>query len=209
MKTLLKNTSFFLFLLSLITSCSVSKEVVHVKDDRLDNLTEEDIFNITAQPKDFPLVMRRTTLIVRDLDTSLKLYRDAMGMEVIYDNKLPRPRKDGKEGMQTLRLVFLKATHKYYGVLGLMEYYYGEDIEEKPVRKEGFTAQNVVLLFNSQNIEEKLKSIKEIPGIEMVTEPKQVEYPSYGGGKPIRVKVSTFYDPDGFLVEFNELLDDL
>ena len=89
----------------------------------LDNLTEEDIFNITAQPKDFPLVMRRTTLIVRDLDTSLKLYRDAMGMEVIYDNKLPRPRKDGKEGMQTLRLVFLKATHKYYGVLGLMEYY--------------------------------------------------------------------------------------
>jgi len=34
-------------------------------------LTEEQLFNITAQPKDFPLVLRRTTLIVRDIKQSL------------------------------------------------------------------------------------------------------------------------------------------
>lgn len=32
-----------------------------------------------------PLDLRRTTLLVRDLEASLALYRDAMGMEVSYD----------------------------------------------------------------------------------------------------------------------------
>ncbi len=199
---------FFLFSLLLFISSCASKKVVQNQSSTAPALTEEQIFNITAQPKDFPLVLRRTTLIVRDLETSLKLYKDALGMKVIYDNQLKRPRKDGKEGEQTLRLVFLKATHEFYGVLGLLEYYYGEDIEEKAVRKEGFTAQNIVLLFNSHDVKKKFEEIKAIPGIEVFTAPKHVEYPGYDGGK-IKVLVSTFYDPDGFLVEFNELLDEI
>lgn len=199
---------FFLFSLLLFISSCASKKVVQNQSSNAPALTEEQIFNITAQPKDFPLVLRRTTLIVRDLETSLKLYKDALGMKVIYDNQLKRPRKDGKEGEQTLRLVFLKATHEFYGVLGLLEYYYGEDIEEKAVRKEGFTAQNIVLLFNSHDVKKKFEEIKAIPGIEVFTAPKHVEYPGYDGGK-IKVLVSTFYDPDGFLVEFNELLDEI
>lgn len=199
---------FFLFSLLLFISSCASKKVVQNQSSTAPALTEEQIFNITAQPKDFPLVLRRTTLIVRDIETSLKLYKDALGMKVIYDNQLKRPRKDGKEGEQTLRLVFLKATHEFYGVLGLLEYYYGEDIEEKAVRKEGFTAQNIVLLFNSHDVKKKFEEIKAIPGIEVFTAPKHVEYPGYDGGK-IKVLVSTFYDPDGFLVEFNELLDEI
>lgn len=196
---------FFLFILS---SCSTAKPVQKSSTNH-SQLTDEQIFNISAQPKDFPLVLRRTTLIVRDVETSLSLYRDALGMEVIYDNLLKRPRKDGKEGEQTLRLVFLKATHEFYGVLGLLEYYYGEDIEEKPVRKEGFTAQNIVLLFNSHDVKTKFTKIKQISGIEVVDELNYVEYPGYDGKSKIKVLVSTFYDPDGFLVEFNELLDDI
>lgn len=195
------------FILFVLSSCSTTK-VIQDTPAHHPELTDEQIFNITAQPKDFPLVLRRTTLIVRDIETSLALYRDALGMEVIYDNQLKRPRKDGKEGDQTLRLVFLKATHEFYGVLGLLEYHYGEDVEELPVRREGFTAQNIVLLFNSHDVKKKFETIKQIPGIEVFTEPEHVEYPGYDGGK-IRVLVSTFYDPDGFLVEFNELLDDI
>ena len=172
-------------------------------------MTEEQIFNITAEPKDFPLILRRTTLIVRDIETSLALYRDVIGMEVIYDNIIMRPRKDGKEGEQQLRLVFLKATQEYVGVLGLLEYYYGEEREEKPIRKEGFTAQNIVLLFNSQNVKEKFEKLKNIESIEILKEPGLTEYPSYDGKSKIRVLTSTFYDPDGFLVEFNQLLDSL
>ena len=32
-----------------------------------------------------PIDLRRTTLVVRDIDASLQFYRDALGMQVIYD----------------------------------------------------------------------------------------------------------------------------
>jgi len=34
-------------------------------------------------------------------------------------------------------------------------------------------------------------------------------YPSYDGADTIKVMVSKFYDPDGFIVEFNKLLTDI
>lgn len=174
-----------------------------VQDEKL--VAEGEI----EQPKDFPLVFRRTTLIVRDIEKSLELYRDAIGMEVIYDNLLKRPHPT-EEREQVLRLVFLKATNSFYGVLGLLEYdYENPDKVEKPIRREGFTAQNVVLLFNSSNQETQFKKIKKIPGIEILGEPTLVKYPSYDGKSFTRVMVSKFYDPDGFIVEFNKLLDNL
>ncbi|MEL7269766.1 MAG: VOC family protein [Bacteroidota bacterium] len=161
------------------------------------------------QPKDMPLVFRRTTLIVRDIEKSLMLYRDAIGMEVIYDNLIRRPHPE-EDREQVLRLVFLKATNSFYGVLGLLEYdYENKNKTDKPIRREGFTAQNVVLLFNSVNQEEQFKKIKEVPGIEIMGEPTLTEYPSYDGKSVTRVMVSKFYDPDGFIVEFNKLLDNL
>ena len=71
--------------------------------------TEEDLY------------LRRQTLIVRDIDKSLALYRDAIGMEVIYDQMIVRPHKT-EERMQEIRLVLLKATDDFIGVLGLVDY---------------------------------------------------------------------------------------
>ncbi|MDB4293034.1 glyoxalase/bleomycin resistance/dioxygenase family protein [Maribacter sp.] len=163
-----------------------------------------------VQPKDLPLIFRRTTLIVRNVDESLKLYRDAIGMEVIYDNLIKRPHPDAPEREQVLRLIFLKATTQFSGVLGLLEYDYESEFKvDKPVRKEGFTPQNIVLLFNSKNQAEQFEKIKKLPNIEIMGEPTLTEYPSYDGKKVTRVMVSKFYDADGFIVEFNKLLDDL
>ena len=55
--------------------------------------------------------LRRTTLVVRDIDKSLPLYRDALGMKVIYDEVI---------GGVT-RLVLLRANDDFVGVLGLMQ----------------------------------------------------------------------------------------
>ena len=167
----------------------------------------EDVLNEVFDPQEHPLVFRRTTLIVRDLKKSLALYRDAMGMVVIYDKILKRPHPT-KDGEQDIRLVFLKAVDEYYGVLGLMEYQYGEaDKLIEPVRKQGFAVQNSIMLFNTNALDEKFPIIERTPGVEIYKPPTLREYPSYDGKGTIRVKVSIFYDPDGFLVEFNEPLD--
>ncbi|MEO1486393.1 MAG: hypothetical protein AAFU57_11635, partial [Bacteroidota bacterium] len=152
----------------------------HSQDTEATNTQEKSSDDI-IQPKDMPLVFRRTTLIVRDIEKSLMLYRDAIGMEVIYDNLIRRPHPE-EDREQVLRLVFLKATNSFYGVLGLLEYdYENENKTDKPIRREGFTAQNVVLLFNSVNQEEQFKKIREVPGIEIMGEPTLTEYPSYDG----------------------------
>lgn len=205
-------TALLLFcgsILFLIHSCDLQSP--STKTTSSSTVQEPDISTDSSdlQPKDYPLAFRRTTLIVRDIEKALALYRDAIGMEIIYDNIIRRPHPT-EDRERVIRLIFLKAIHNFYGVLGLVDYEYDETHKvDKPIRKEGFTPQNVVLLFNTNDLESRFKKIKEVPGIEILSEPKLTEYPSYDGTEIIRVMVSKFYDADGFLVEFNQLLDDL
>jgi len=141
-KSIMKNLLLVLVVLTLLIGCKGDAESNTPTSDvtqNVEDLTKE------IQPKDFPLIFRRTTLIVRDIEKSLSLYRDAIGMEIIYDQVIrrPHPFKEGQE--QSLRLIFLKAADKFQGVLGLIDYEYGNsDKPNIPVRKEGFIAQNVV-----------------------------------------------------------------
>ena len=156
-----------------------------------------------------PLTLRRQTLIVRDIEKSLRLYRDAIGMEVIYDQIIRRPHRT-EDREQEIRLVFLKANNDFIGVLGLVDYEAGDPehpVHAKPVRKEGFTPGNSVLLFNTTELDERWPRIEAVEGVEIIGGPTYTEYPSYDGTSVIRVMVTRFYDPDGFLVEFNQPLD--
>ena len=174
------------------SSCATSsKEVSGIQGDIL---------------QEVPVIFRRTTLIVHDVEESMKLYRDAMGMEVIYDQVIKRPHPD-RDGEQHLRLVFLKATHDLVGVVGLIDYEYNNpDKVRKEAKREGFTPQNVVLLFNTNDLKNNIEKIRRVPGVKMFKEPGIRKYPSYDGSGVIEVLVSIFYDPDGFLVEYNQIL---
>ena len=171
---------------------------------------KEEASDPLAAAAEFPLTMRRTTLIVRDIEASLKLYRDGLGMEVIYDEEINRPHSS-EDREQRLRLIFLKASHDYVGVIGLIDYEYGypnHPAHTKPVRREGFTPGNAVLLFNTDSLEEKWPIIETAPGVEIISKPKLTEYPGYGGAGKIRVMVSKFYDADGYILEVNQILTD-
>lgn len=156
-----------------------------------------------------PLSLRRQTLIVRDMEASLALYRDAIGMEVIYDNIIRRPHKTD-DRQQEIRLVFLKANNEFIGVLGLVDYEHNNPdhpMHTKPQRKEGFTPGNSVTLFNTTELEKRWPMIAATPGVDVINGPTYTEYPSYDGTGIIRINVTRFYDPDGFLVEYNQPLD--
>ncbi|MEM9054931.1 MAG: VOC family protein, partial [Pseudomonadota bacterium] len=72
-----------------------------------------------------PLDLRRTTLVVKDIEKSLALYRDALGMTVEYDQELTSPGlapRYGADGQNRSRLVLLKANDSYIGMLGLWQF---------------------------------------------------------------------------------------
>jgi catechol 2,3-dioxygenase-like lactoylglutathione lyase family enzyme len=162
---------------------------------------EQPIFDVAKQD----LLFRRTTIIVRDIEKSLMLYRDALGMEVIYDQIL-------NAGDNEQRLIFLKTKEEYVGILALYALDYGNPDSERnqtPILRRGFVPQSNILIFNTDDLDGKWKRVIQVPGIEILREPSYREYPSYDGSGIIKVNVSIIYDPDGNMVELNQLLSSI
>lgn len=156
-----------------------------------------------------PIDLRRTTLIVKDMENSLRFYRDALGMRVVYDNiiRTPRDAPDDEAAKRSLRLVFVQANDDFVGIIGLIEY-------RKPVKQppaavpEAFSIGTNVLLFNARDLDATFARAKAVPGVEILEAPVRTSYPGYAGGPVIPVRVSILRDPDGFTVELNQLLVD-
>jgi len=70
-----------------------------------------------AADERIPIDLRRTTLVVRDLERSLHLYRDVLGLQPIYDHVIRTPREapTDQEADRSLRLVFLRANDDLSG----------------------------------------------------------------------------------------------
>ncbi|MFK7828783.1 MAG: VOC family protein [Congregibacter sp.] len=153
-----------------------------------------------------PLDLRRTTLVVRDLDQSLALYRDALGMRMAYENFIRTPREATTDDAadRSLHLAFLQANDDFIGVLGLLEY--RKPRKEQPRSELAFEPGTIVLVFNVQDLDERWGQVIAVPGVEVISEPEQTNYPSYDGQGVIPVMVSVIRDPDGFIIELNQLL---
>ncbi|MEM9529434.1 MAG: VOC family protein [Pseudomonadota bacterium] len=157
-----------------------------------------------------PIDLRRTTLVVRDIDASLKFYRDALGMKVIYDRDIRNPRDAASDEESTLarRLVFLRANDDYVGVLGLLQY----RKPRKPALHQGlepFTPGSSVLLFNAADLDSTFEKAASTLGVRVLSQPTLTTYPGYNGGPAIDVKVSVLTDPDGFVIELNQVMSEL
>ena len=150
--------SFFTILIVLFTNKAVFSDT-----------NQEPVFDVSKQE----IVFRRTTLIVRNIEASLKLYKDALGMEVVYDNILTS--RDGSKS----RLIFLKTKDEHVGILGLWELDYGSPLSDRrnlPVERKAFVPQGNIHLFNTNDLDKKWKRVIEVPGVEVYREPASVSY---------------------------------
>ena len=162
-----------------------------------------------AVEKANPLDLRRTTLVVRDIETSLAFYRDALGMTVEYDQELTSPglsMRAGADGANRSRLVLLKANDGFIGMLGLWQFLDQTEQDLAAPDAADFTPGEIVLLFNAENLEEVFPKAAAVSGVEVIGEPKLRAYPSPQGD--IEVMVSMLVDPDGHTVELNKLISD-
>ncbi len=152
-----------------------------------------------------PVDLRRTTLLVRDIDRSLPLYRDALGFKVIYDELIGGGvDADGRAQAPSVRLVLLRANDTFIGVLGLMQRL---NVVHPPVKGAVKPqAGEVILVINAKDLESRFERIRTTPGITIATAPERIEYPAAGGKGVIPVMFSALYDPDGYFIEINQLL---
>lgn len=167
-----------------------------------------------------PAVYRRTTLIVEDIDESLKIYRDVLGLEVFYDQKISRPSPTNPDEYQrSVRLVFLKSTDTYVGVLGLLQYMVPtQTAVDLPEYRRNSCASNChytekrpppgaqVQLFNVKDLPSVLDRLQATTKARVAFGPVPRQYPSYDGSEPLRTVSSGVIDPDGNFLEITELL---
>lgn len=155
-----------------------------------------------------PLDLRRTTLIVKDMEASLAFYRDALGMTVAYDQELTSPglvRAGAADKENSSRLVLLKANDGFIGMLGLWQFL-DQDQTVPAARSIDFSPGNIVLLFSSKTLDVTFPAAADVEGVAIVEPPHERRYPSDAGD--IVVMVSMLSDPDGHAVELNQILSD-
>lgn len=153
-----------------------------------------------------PTDIRRTTIIVRDIENSLKLYRDVMGLKVNYDTvvttsgvALPA----GEPGAKA-RLVLLNGNDPYIGWIGLMQWTTPKLPDPGPYPKR-MGPGGIVIVTNTDDVPGKCAAAAKVPGVTVTGAPREQVYPGRSGGPPIRVIGCNFFDPDGILVEMNQL----
>lgn len=156
-----------------------------------------------------PVDVRRTTLIVRDVDRSLAFYRDALGLKLVYDQVIVRPgRAEDPPGTERrMRLALLRANDSFVGVVGLLEYT-SPRLPDPPLVQARPGIGEVILVINARDLDQRFDRVRATPGVHVASEPQLTQYPSPDGKGTIPVRVSAVWDPDGYFIELNQLLGD-
>lgn len=162
-----------------------------------------------AQPvpesEKIPVDIRRTTLVVRDIEKSLPLYRDALGLKVVYDQLIGGGKdKDGKVTPPTIRLVLLRANDQFIGAIGLMQRLNQPMLPPLTEFKRP-NAGGMIMVINAKDLDTRWEKIKATPNIKIDTEPYRIEYPG-PNNTVIPVLFSSVFDNDGNFIEINKLL---
>lgn len=167
-----------------------------------------DVAAGVAKPVErLPTDIRRVTMIVRSMENSLALYRDVMGMKINYDTTLPMSGvalPAGEPGAQA-RLVLLNSNDPYIGWIGLMEWVSPRLPDPGPYPKRMGIGSHVIVT-NTDDIDTRCAAAAKVPGVTVTAQVRDQQYPGRNGGAPIRVRGCNFFDPDGTLIELNQLL---
>lgn len=155
-----------------------------------------------------PTDVRRTTMIVRDMENSLRLYRDVIGLKVNYDTvvetsgvALPA----GEPGAKA-RLVLLNANDPWVGWIGLMEWLDPPLADPGPYPTRMGPGSHVIVM-NTDDVDGRCTAAKAVPGVTFTAKARLQVYPGRNGGADIRVRGCNFFDPDGTLIEMNQILE--
>ncbi len=153
-----------------------------------------------------PTDFRRVTMLVNEMETPLNIYRDILGMAVYYDQEIvvSGVGLPAGEPNSVTRLVILRCNDPYIGMLGILHYVDPPlpEPEPRPTPNRVRTGE-VVFVIHNEDVQAAFEKIRQVPGVEVVSEPHLSEYPK-DDGSVIRVLGCSFFDPNGYFIELNQ-----
>ncbi len=163
---------------------------------------------VEAPRERLPTDFRRLTILVRDMENSLKLYRDVIGLKLNYDQRLTVSGVALPAGVpgNKVRLVLLNGNDPFIGWIGLMQYFEPALPAKDPYPKR-LEAGGHVLIFNTDDAAKRCEMAKAVPGVTFTAEVREQIYPGRGGGPDIHVMGCNFFDPDGTAIEMNQIVE--
>lgn len=148
-------------------------------------------------------ILKRTTLIVRDLARSLAFYRDGLGMTVWYDDEVVlsgRGLAAGQAGDRT-RLVILQAQDPVIGMLGLLQWV-EPPLPPPAAERTRLSIGDVVFVMQTDDVAEARRRLAAL-GARIFAEPHPFEVRG-ADGQVARMTSLSVWDPDGYFIELNQ-----
>jgi pimeloyl-ACP methyl ester carboxylesterase/catechol 2,3-dioxygenase-like lactoylglutathione lyase family enzyme len=147
-------------------------------------------------------LVRRTTLIVHDIDASIRFYRDVLGFEVWLENT-------GKVGASSLpadvppgspsRFAIMKGRHPWVGMVGLLQYGGPRPLPGRPAK---IHPGDTVLMLETTDLQGAWARMQRA-GTPILRPPETTEVTGAGGARWSATFLFAF-DPDGHILEINE-----
>jgi catechol 2,3-dioxygenase-like lactoylglutathione lyase family enzyme len=150
------------------------------------------------------VIIRRTTLIVRDVVASRDFYTSVLGLEIWYDHPfvLGDFGVPGNAG-DTTHLVILKAKDPVIGMLGLLQFVDPPKPAPLPVR-DTVGIGDIVLVMQCASADA-LHATLVARGAVVARPPSEFDVRG-ADGRAIRMRGLSFFDPDGYFIEANQRL---
>ena len=148
-------------------------------------------------------IVKRTTLIVSDLETSLRFYRDVLGLTVWYDDIIVLSGTGlaaGKAGDRT-RLVIMRAEDPLVGMIGLL-HWEDPELAPRPAPRERLGVGDVVFVMQTTELDALHRRLVDF-GARIFAEPHRFEVRGADGVEVAMTSLS-FWDPDGYFYEINQ-----
>ena len=146
-------------------------------------------------------VVRRTTLVVRNIQRSIAFYRDLLGFRTVFDEQITMTASGypaGKAGDRT-RLAMMQGNDPGGSMIALLEHL-DPRLPEPAERAVGIG--DMVVVMQTDDLDRVHREC-EASGGRIYSEPHPFSI-SGPDGKPVEMRSMTVFDPDGFILEINQ-----
>jgi catechol 2,3-dioxygenase-like lactoylglutathione lyase family enzyme len=147
-------------------------------------------------------IVKRTTLVVRDIEKSLVFYRDILGMTLWYDDEVVLSGVGlaaGKAGDRT-HLMIMKCDDPVVGMIGLLQF--TDPPLPAPPIPSAVGIGSIVFVWQSDDVLSVYEKLKAADA-RIHAEPHRFEITGHDGNHLQMTSIS-FFDPDGYFIEMNQ-----